>query len=118
MSHVIAAINQDAPAQIYFLKCFFATRIYIYESERILLFKIECNVFNYNFKNNNEKNEKIFNIYKYFLSITKLDCDPKVEKHCFSVTSLLTYLTKRKESFLILTRLLRVFTGSWGAGVT
>lgn len=28
------------------------------------------------------------------------------------------HLTKRKESFLMLTRLLRVFTGSWGAGVT
>lgn len=28
------------------------------------------------------------------------------------------YLTKRRESFLMLTRLLRVFTGSWGAGVT
>lgn len=28
------------------------------------------------------------------------------------------HLTKRRESFLILTRLLRVFTGSWGAGVT
>lgn len=28
------------------------------------------------------------------------------------------YLTKRRESFLMLTRLLKVFTGSWGAGVT
>lgn len=75
MSHVIAAINQDAPAQIYFLRCFFATRIYIYESERILLFRIVCDVFNYNFKNNNEK---IFHIYKYFLSITRRSprCSP------------------------------------------
>lgn len=28
------------------------------------------------------------------------------------------HLTSRRESFLMLTRLLRVFTGSWGAGVT
>lgn len=28
------------------------------------------------------------------------------------------YLTRRRESFLMLTRLLRVLTGSWGAGVT
>lgn len=35
---------------------------------------------------------------------------------CSVVVSL--YLTKRRESFRMLTRLLRVFTGSWGAGVT
>lgn len=37
---------------------------------------------------------------------------------CRHVVSCDLYLTKRKESFLMLTRLLRVFTGSWGAGVT
>lgn len=37
------------------------------------------------------------------------DCEPRRRD---------THLTRRRESFRMFTRLLRVFTGSWGAGVT
>lgn len=85
-SHMIAAVSQDAPAQIFLFAAFYWNSIYSHESERMQLFLITIK------KENWLKN--LISNFLFFKNISSdpiwipgvpvWSCDPKVENHCFN----------------------------------